>query len=595
MSKPRDNTGEVRSWYWHAVSTATGLISLISVAVLVIVAVVVPPIFTDRASRINPSQARLTPSVTHVFGTDDLGRDLLLRVLVGTRDSIMYTAGAVVISTAIGMAFGLTAAVLGHRARQVMFQLSATATAFPAILLAVLIGTLIGRSGFAAMVGLAIAGAPQIARLTMTLATVTGSSDAVTAARTFGVSSSRILFRYILPEIAEPVATLAILNAGSYLVALAALSFVGIGVQPPGWDWGQLMNGALAHIYETPSAVIGPSLAIIVAGVSINVLGETLAQGIDPKQRLISHRRRRIQTSDTRARAINTSAQLPPISDSIAISIDNLRIATAGVERRELVHGISIRINRGERVGIVGESGSGKSLTLSAMAGLLPGGLAAHSQRHTFLGQDLTDYSSDKMDDIFGDHLSMVFQDPMNTLNPALTVGSIMADKLRAHSTLGKSEIRARSITALTAVGIDNAADKLTRHPHELSGGQRQRVMIAIALLGDTEVLLADEPTTALDVSVQAQIAELLLDVSATRNMALVLVSHDLALVSEICDRIIVMYQGHVVEDGSTEHILTTPQHPYTRLLLASAPADPRAHIAEATTALRETVEVSSL
>ncbi len=572
MTSSTDSRPAVRPWYAHTLSSFPGLAALFVVIALAVIAVVAPALWGEQAATVHPSESRLGPSLDHIFGTDALGRDVLLRVLVGTRATLLYSLGAVVISTALGVGLGLLAVSLGNRARQVMYQVSATATAFPSILLAVLLATLFGRSGLAAMAGLAIAGAPQMARLTMNLATSAASSDAVTAARTVGVRGPRLVLRYILPNVAEPIATLTIMTAASYLMALSALSFVGLGVQAPEWDWGSMLSDALANIYTAPSAIIGPGLAVVVTGIALNVLGESLAAGIDPRNRLYLSPRKSATVRPAGVSSVQPAA--PTSNKPEAIAIENLTINANGPAGSiPLIHGVSLHIRAGERVAIVGESGSGKSLTLAALARLLPGGLTATHESHRLFGQDIGGSGLRTTDELLKDRLSMVFQDPMSTLNPALTIGAIMADKMPRAATRNKKQMRKDLAAALTAVGIHDAEQKLNRHPHELSGGQRQRVMLAIALLGETKVLLADEPTTALDVSVQAQMAELLLEFSHKKDASFVIVSHDLALVSSLCERIVVMYKGRIVEDGPTQRVLTAPQHPYTRLLLAAIPA----------------------
>jgi ABC-type dipeptide/oligopeptide/nickel transport system ATPase component len=323
--------------------------------------------------------------------------------------------------------------------------------------------------------------------------------------------------------------------------------------------------------------IMGPGIAIMLTGISFNVLGESLASGIDPRNRIYVAKQRKT-SGTTRKPAISVRSEAPRLSAldhaGEAIGISNLHVfAGSSQGGLDLVKGLSLSIREGERVGIVGESGSGKSLTLSALAHLLPGGVGAESDSHRFFGEEVGSLSAEARRRLLGERLAMVFQDPMSTLNPALKVKSIMLDKLSPEQRKDRKRARQLLVQALEQVGISDAEQKLDRHPHELSGGQRQRVMIAIALLGRTKVLLADEPTTALDVSVQAQIMRLLRDVSREQSMSLVLVSHDLALVSQLCERIVVMYGGRIVEDGTTEQILTAPQHPYTRLLLSSVPA----------------------
>ena len=551
----------------------TLIIAVLVIVFFVLSALLGPWLFAQQAGTVNPAIGRQGPSAAHLLGTDQLGRDILARTLVGARASLGYAFGATALTALIGVGLGLLAAALGNRARQVMFQLSATATAFPAILLAVILATLFGRSGTAAMLGLAIAAVPTTARITMTLAVGAAGTDQVAAARVVGVGTLRILLRYVLPQISQPLATFTILAAASNLVALSALSFVGLGVQPPEWDWGAMLNSALKEIYTSPFGVVGPGIAIVLAGVVLNIVGEHLARLLDPRNRV------------RRAGSVASTASARPVTDPLSqealrpvdiadpvLRVQDLRVATNTEPHHELVHGVDITVGRGQRVGIVGESGSGKSLTLSAMAHLMPPGLGSTAAHHQFNGTELADKDARTRRRVLGDQVALVFQDPMSSLNPSLTIGSILSDKLKAHTNLSRSEVRRRVVAALDEVSIPDPTRTIDRFPHQLSGGQRQRVMVALALLGRTELLLADEPTTALDVSVQRQIANLLVRVNEERGISVVLVSHDIALVSEICDRIIVMRNGWVVEQGTTEEVLTDPQHPYTRALLAALP-----------------------
>ncbi|UXM93481.1 dipeptide/oligopeptide/nickel ABC transporter permease/ATP-binding protein [Paenarthrobacter sp. JL.01a] len=564
-----------RSWVVAALQTPGGMIGGAIVAFYAVMAVVAPPLWGEQASTINASQARLAPTLSHLLGTDELGRDVLLRVLVGTRLTLSLSLGALAIATIGGIVLGTTAAALGARARQLLFQLTATAMAFPAIMLALLLAAVMGRSGVATMVGLGIAGIPSVARLTMSLAVAASGSDYVNASRVIGVRGPRLLRRYILPNVLEPIATMTILSMSSYLLVISSLSFLGLGVQPPDWDWGQLIGAAMKTIYANPTSIIGPGVAIVMAGVSFSLLGEALAEGIDPRsrQRLRNSRKGRPATTAHSHRVESTTPTISRVPEGAVLTIEDLRVTTIhDGDEVDLVKGVTLSVAPGERVGLVGESGSGKSVTLAAAAKLLPPALEATATTHQFDGVDLLDISPKKRRAALGSGLAMVFQDPMSSLNPALRIGSQLGDKLLTHTSLSPVDRKTRIIGALTEVGLPYPELIYRRFPHQLSGGQRQRVMIALALLTETKVILADEPTTALDVSVQAQIIELLARVSRQHNTAIVMVSHDLALVSQLCDRIVVMYGGKIVEEGTTEQILSAPRHPYTRLLLGAVP-----------------------
>ena len=236
------------------------------------------------------------------------------------------------------------------------------------------------------------------------------------------------------------------------------------------------------------------------------------------------------------------------------------------------MNGVSFSLRAGERVGVIGESGSGKTLTALAIMGLLPDSLSA-SGRVLFHKRDLLRMSERDLCDIRGDRLAMVFQEPMTALNPVMQVGDQVAEPLRLHRHMRASAARVAALEALERVRLPDAAEKMHAYPHQLSGGQRQRAMIAMATACSPEVLIADEPTTALDVTVQAQILELLVDLIEECGSSLLLITHDLPVVANVCQRVLVLYGGHIVEEGSVDDVFDRPRHPYTRALLDTIPS----------------------
>ncbi|MCM3161702.1 ABC transporter ATP-binding protein [Metabacillus litoralis] len=237
------------------------------------------------------------------------------------------------------------------------------------------------------------------------------------------------------------------------------------------------------------------------------------------------------------------------------------------------VDGISFELNKGEILGIVGESGSGKSVTSLSTMGLIPSppGVVEHGEI-LFEGKDLTKFSEKEMRGIRGNQISMIFQEPMTSLNPLFTIGNQLIEALKLHTNLAKKEARLRAIELLKLVGIPRADEIVNDYPHQLSGGMRQRVMIAMAMACNPQVLIADEPTTALDVTIQAQILSLMKDLNERMNTSIIFITHDLGVVAEVCDRVIVMYSGQIVEQGDVKTILKNPKHPYTKGLIKSVP-----------------------
>ena len=238
-----------------------------------------------------------------------------------------------------------------------------------------------------------------------------------------------------------------------------------------------------------------------------------------------------------------------------------------------VVDGVSFSVARGETLGIVGESGSGKSVTCLAIAGLMPPRQTrVRATTLRVLGHDLTTLTPRQMDDIRGPRIAMIFQEPMSSLNPAFTVGDQIAEVLRRHEGLSRRQSRERAIALLDRVGVPSPAKRFGQYPFEFSGGMRQRVMIAIALACNPDVIIADEPTTALDVTVQAQILELLREIQREHGMSVIFITHDLGVVADVCDRVLVMYAGQIVEAAPLEELFAAPAHPYMEGLLAAMP-----------------------
>jgi peptide/nickel transport system ATP-binding protein len=250
------------------------------------------------------------------------------------------------------------------------------------------------------------------------------------------------------------------------------------------------------------------------------------------------------------------------------LRVEDLCVRVGSVEA---VRGLTFGLAQGQRVGLIGESGSGKTLTALAIMGLLPDGLSA-SGRVVFQGQDLLALSEAQLCRLRGDRLAMIFQEPMTALNPVRSVGDQVAEPLRLHRRLGRRQAEAEAHQLLARVHMPDPVDRARAYPHQLSGGQRQRAMIAMAMACSPDLLIADEPTTALDVTVQAQILGLLGELVQEGGATLLLITHDLPVVSNVCERVLVMYGGHLVEEGMTEMVFSRPRHPYTRALLDAIP-----------------------
>jgi oligopeptide/dipeptide ABC transporter ATP-binding protein len=408
----------------------------------------------------------------------------------------------------------------------------------------------VGARGAVLAIGFAIA--PGFARLVHTLTSTVAERDYVHAARIAGVSRVRVVLRHVLPNVGEPLVVNATVAAGGALLAFAGLSFLGLGVQAPQYDWGRLLGEGLNGIYLRPTAALVPGIAVVTAGLSFSLFGEAAARAIG--LRTLHFARKRFEPIEPTS----------PGGDAV-LAVEKLKVSFGDVSP---VREVSLTIRRGETVGIVGESGSGKSLTALAIARLIeePGHVSAN--RLEFLGEDLRIGDHRRL---LGLNMAMVFQDPMTSLNPVMKIGLQLAEVARVHRKLGRKEANELAVQRLDAVHIPEPRRRARQYPHEFSGGMRQRAMIGMGLMGSPALLIADEPTTALDVTVQAQVLKLLEEVRVSSGAALLLISHDISVVRQVCDRVLVMYAGRVVEELPASE-LDNARHPYTRALLAAVP-----------------------
>jgi oligopeptide/dipeptide ABC transporter ATP-binding protein len=555
---------------WSAtLRTPLGLAAALAVAGLLVLVVVAPVVWGDAAARVDTASLRQGPSAAHLLGTDGLGRDVLARVLVATRLSVGLALAASVIAVVVGLLLGVMPVVLGRRAGRLLTAAVNLAVAFPGLLLALVLAVVFGLGARGAVLAIGLAGAPGFARLTQTMGASVAGRDFVAAARVLGVGRLRLLFRHVLPNIAEPLIVNATLGAGAALLAFAGLSFLGLGVQAPAYDWGRLLNEGLNRIFISPAAALAPGVAVVLAGLAFNLSGEAAAQVVGLRSPVSRFGGRPPRGGSPGAPA----AEGADVPTGAVLRVEDLSVSFP--TRHGWVHpvdGVSFEVGAGELVGVVGESGSGKTLTALAVAGLVDPPGAVGADRLKLAGADLTSAWNGERRALLGTSLAMVFQDPMTSLNPALRVGRQLAEVAEVHQGLTRRAAMERAVARLRAVRIAAGPRRARQYPHELSGGMRQRAMIAMGLMGEPRLIIADEPTTALDVTVQRQILQLLREVSASSGAAVLFISHDIAVVSQLCERVLVMYAGRVVEDLSVGQLVAGPAHPYTRALLASVP-----------------------
>ena len=551
---------------WLAVlRTPVGAGAGLLLAAVLTLAIIAPILWSHDANAVDTDQILQGPSPAHWVGTDNLGRDLFFRVLVATRISIELALLATAIAVAVGLLLGAAPSLVGRGAGRLAAAFVNVAVAFPALLLALFFAVIFGIGAQGAVLAIGFAGAPSFARLVQTLVASVGEQEFVSAARIAGVGRLRLLVRHILPNIAEPLIVNATIGAGSALLSFASLSFLGLGVQAPQYDWGKLLNDGLGGIYQHPAAALAPGVAVIIAGLAFNLFGEAVAKGIGLRTTIGRIPLGRQAT----ARSRQISNETPADSD-VVLDVRDLSVTFAGLVRP--VRGVSFTVRRGEAVGVVGESGSGKSLTALAIARLIEEPGQVHAKRLNLLGTDLLTGTARTHRDLLGSSLAMVFQDPLTSFNPTRRIGPQLAEVARQHQGMTRSQASARAVDRLRAVRVPAPERRARQYPYEFSGGMRQRAMIGMGLMGSPALIVADEPTTALDVTVQRQVLRLLQAIRAADDVAIVLISHDVTVVGQVCDRVMVMYAGRIVEDLPAAELATAARHPYTRALVATVP-----------------------
>ena len=544
------------------------LLVLGAILALVIAAPVLPLSNPDATSL----DIRLLPPLTdgHLLGTDQLGRDMLSRLIWGTRMSLAIGIAAAFAAALIGSAIGLLAAFYGRWTDTLLMRGIDVLMAFPYLLLALAIVAALGPGLFNAMIAIVVVNIPFFARTVRGTTLGLAHADFMAAARLSGRSDLGIIGAELLPNVLPAVVVTISTTIGWMILETAGLSFLGLGAQPPQADLGGMLGDGRNLIAVAPHVATIPGLMILALAVAINLVGDGIRDVLDP--RLKSGGAARAHPA-TEVRRLGTRA-LRPADPAAILQLAGLQTHfTIGREVYRAVGGVDLAVRPGEAVGIVGESGSGKTVTALSILRLVPtppGAIVGGAI--LYRGEDLAEVPLARLRQIRGDRIAYVFQDPLTTLNPLMPVGEQIAETIRRHQRTSSREAMEKAVALMESLRIPNAAARASAYPHELSGGQRQRIGIAMALANDPDLLIADEPTTALDVTTQAQILNLLRDQRKDRDAALIFISHDVGVIAELCETVHVMYAGRIVESGPAAEVFGAPAHPYTRMLLACVP-----------------------
>ncbi|MFE0540053.1 dipeptide/oligopeptide/nickel ABC transporter permease/ATP-binding protein [Streptomyces sp. NPDC058891] len=546
-------------------------------ALVVLVALLAPLIAPhDPLDQQDPVDGSGHPSAGHWMGQDSLGRDILSRLMYGARWSLVIGLGATALALVVGAFLGAVAGTSRRAVDETLMRCLDVVMAFPGIALAAVLISVFGGGITVLTCAIAFLFTPPVARVVRANVLDQYGEDYVTAERVIGARTPHIVVRHVAVNCAAPVLVFCTVQVAEAIVFEASLSFIGAGVRPPDPSWGSVIaDGKNMVLTGGWWATAFPGLLMLITVLSLNILSEGVSDAwAAPSGPDVDVRQDRLEAPEPgsgevvplpglaeAALRLRSRARPLPGGEPV-LAVENLAIGFPGRHHGvDIVDGIGFEVHRGEVLGLVGESGCGKSLTALAVMGLEPREARVRG-RVRFGERQLVGEPMRVRRRLLGHEMAMIYQDALSSLNPAMTIRAQLKQVLRRGGRRGPAQL-------LALVGLDPERT-LRSYPHELSGGQRQRVLIAMALSREPRLIVADEPTTALDVTVQAQIMELLLALQEELGFALILVSHDLALVADVTDRVVVMYGGQIVESGVTADLVEAPAHHYTRGLLGS-------------------------
>jgi peptide/nickel transport system permease protein len=544
-----------------------GGIVLLLILCLALVTPLLPLLDPDVTNTSNRFRPPLSEGA--LLGTDHLGRDLLSRLAWGTRLSLGVGFVAATIAATIGAGIGIVAGYFGGRIDNGIMRGVDMLMAFPSILLALAIVAALGPGLFNALIAVAAVNVPFFARNIRGITVSLANKEFVDAARLAGLSDTQIILTEILPNVIPVIVIAMSTTIGWMILETAGLSFLGLGSQPPQADLGSMLGEARSALITNPHTSIVPGIMILIIVMSVNLLGDGIRDSLDPRLKSGALSRPVAAT-----RVARQSPPPPPIGTGL-LEVRSLETQFLVKDRvYKAVTDVDLQVEKGACLGIIGESGSGKSVTALSILGLVasPPGVVTGGAAY-YAGEDLIAAPYSRLRDMRGRKVAYIFQDPLATLHPLYRVGDQVIEAMTAHRPISRAAGRDRVIELLRAVRIPNPERRISDFPHEMSGGMRQRVGIAMALANDPDIIIADEPTTALDVTVQAQVLTILDDLRRSRGLGIVFITHDFGVVAQLCDRVAVMYAGRIVEEGRTADILNAPRHPYTVRLMACVPA----------------------
>jgi peptide/nickel transport system permease protein len=551
-----------------------GAVATAYLVLLVLAGLLAPAIAPYSPDEQDLSTVLSGPSGAHWLGTDTVGRDVLSRLLYGINPALVNTLTALAVFLLLGVPLGILA---GYRGGWLDTSISRTAELIlgvPAIIIVLVVLGVFSSSPTAAMITLGLLGAPGLVRLVRGATLVVREELFVTAARVSGVRPWRIMSGHVLRRVLGPILAQASVFAGIGLGFQAALAFLGVMSAGDRPSWGEMISQASTVVTSDGWLLVPPGVTIALTVLAFGVLGDAIGERTAFDRRTAAPRRRRAGRGRTTNAAQRAAMVTAPTTDDGLLHVRGLTVtASTSGQDTTLVSDVTFSIGAGETVAVVGESGCGKSMTALALLGLLPDGVDVTGGEVFYRGTDLVAGGPKAYQAVRGSGIAYVAQDALGSLDPTHTVGSHLKEVIRRHERLSGPATRARAIELLHQVKLHNVDRVLASYPHEISGGMAQRVNIALALAGRPELVIADEPTTALDVTVQAEILGLLRELQQSTGMAILLITHDWGVVADIADRAVVMYAGEVVEQAPAQSLFHAPRFPYTAALLAADPS----------------------
>ena len=539
----------------------------------------------------------------YLFGADHLGRDLFSRIIYGSRISLTIGFVATFISLILAIFFGGISGYFGGGVDWAIMRFAEFFMLVPGLYFILFLRSLLNTkmdSGTAYMVItliLSLVGWPGSARTIRGLVHAIKREEFIMDADLEGVPPVIVIFRHIIPQTASLLIVSTALSVPGFIMSETTLSYLGLGISDPAVSWGSLINrdiSTLSNLRNFPW-LLWPVIMLLVVTLAFNFLGDVLRDFYDPYGAIFKKKKLRKNATpssgghprNTPVDFVNSEPSKFDITNTISspdnflLSVENLHVTFRILRGKSWIpvyaaRGVSFFIKKGEILGLVGESGSGKSVSTTAIPGLLPANATA--QGHIFYNDggntvDLMALSQSELRSYRGNKIALIFQEPGRSFDPLQNIGKIFWETFRVNEPeITKEEADKKTVALLTEVGLPDPEGRLKAYPHQFSGGQLQRIGIALALAQNCQLLIADEPTTALDVTIQAQIVSLLLRLKEERGLSIIFISHNINLVAQISDRIAVMYGGQIMESGEAEQILKNPHHPYTQALVQAMP-----------------------